>query len=357
MMKIILIGLRKESNLGDVIINDCTEYLIKKIFDQWSFLDYDLITVDMAEEDYSMIPQSDLIIFSGGGLIKYKYQKCYHYINEILTIAEREGIPTIFNAVGVEGYDDSNINCIMLKNAINKFCVKQITVRDDINLLKEKYIHNNKIYIEKVADSAVWSCEVYQVQKDPFSFKIGLGVIREGIFISNGIDIGRDQLLDLWGSIITQLEENKMDWEIFTTGWPSDRKFAVNLMSYLGREADVESKVVALPETAEEVVRNIAKYKGVIAGRLHANIVAYSLGIPSVGLIWNEKCSFWGENIGFKNRYFRYNEFNGKSMVNALAKAIEEGYHEEYRELYKNTTYHSLEKFLGNFLKEYRREG
>lgn len=351
-MKILMVGLKNGENLGDVIINDSAVFLVKSILEELQYSDYEIETIDMTEEDYQVISTADLIIFTGGGIIKYKYQKFYHYIDEIIQIAEKREIPVIFNAVGVEGYDHSDENCVRLKNAINKSCVKQITVRDDIDLLRSNYIDNNSIYTEKVADSAVWASEVYKVHKKQETHKIGLGVVREGIFRSNGIDIGLEELLVLWRDIIVELEKEKMEWEIFTTGWPSDMKFAINLMKFLGRENEIKDKVRENISSAKELVQVISEYNGIIAGRLHANIVAYSLKISSVGLVWNEKCAFWGMNIRHPERYFRYNEFHGVNIVHECMKAIETGYHEEDRELYKKTSYNSLKRFLVEFINE-----
>jgi len=349
MTRILMIGLKNGENLGDVIINDCTVYLVRNILEELEYTDYEIISIDMMDEDYSIIDNADLVIFTGGGIIKYKYQKFYQYIDEITNLAKQKGVQVIFNAVGVEGYDENDDNCLRLRHAINRSCVKQITTRDDIDLLKERYIYNDNIFIQKVADSAVWTPEVYGIEKNDNNI-IGLGVIREGIFKSNGIDLGLSELLELWSSIIKELESHGEEWQIFTTGWPSDMKFAINLMKYIGRDAEIETKVVKRPIKAQELARTISNYKGIIAGRLHANIISYSLNIPSIGIVWNDKCTFWGNNIGFPERFFKHDNFNGKTIVDECMNAIKVGYHEEHRNSYKMTVYNSLKHFLKQFL-------
>jgi len=348
MTKILMIGLKNGENLGDVIINDCTVYLVRNILEELDYTDYEIISIDMMDGDYSLIENMDLVIFTGGGIIKYKYQKFYRYIDEITNLAQQKGVPVIFNAVGVEGFDENNDNCMRLRHAINRACVKQITTRDDIDLLREKYIYNN-ICTQKVADSAVWTPEVYGIKKNDNNI-IGLGVIREGIFKSNGIDLGLSELLELWSSIIQELELQGEKWQIFTTGWPSDMKFAINLMKYIGREAEIETKVVKRPIKAQELVSTISNYKCIIAGRLHANIISYSLNIPSIGIVWNDKCTFWGNNIGFPARFFKHDNFDGKLIVNECLNAIKVGYHAEHRNSYRMTVYNSLKQYLKRFL-------
>lgn len=351
MLKILLVGLNTNKNIGDVIISDCTRYLIEKVLRKLKVKEFSITSMDMTLEEYSLIEKSDLIIFAGGGIIKYKYQKFFYYIDRIISIAEKAKVPVIFNGVGVEGFDQDDKNCIVLKKAINNSWVKQITVRDDIELLKRKYITNNNIHLEKVADSAVWTSDVFNIHKKVDARMIGLGMLREGIFRSNSIDIGLEELLIFWSKVIEELESRHIQWQIFTNGWPSDMKFALNLMKYLKREDEIEEKVVPEPQNSKDLIETIANYKGIIAGRLHANIVAYSLKIPSIGLVWNDKCRFWGKNIGYSERYFHYNELDGSKIVNGLLKAIEVGYNEEAREGYKMTTFNSLYYFMEGFIK------
>lgn len=351
MLKILLVDLNTNKNIGDVIISDCTRYLIEKVLRELKVNEFNITSIDMTLEEYSLIEESDLIIFAGGGIIKYKYQKFYYYIDQIIKIAEKAKVPVIFNGVGVEGFDQNDENCIVLQKAINNPWVKQITVRDDIELLQRKYIKNNNIHLERIADPAVWTSDVFNIHRKEDTRIIGLGMLREGIFRSNGIDIGLEELLVLWSDIIKELETKNISWQIFTNGWPSDMKFALNLMKYLKREDEIDEKIAAEPQNSKELIETIANYKGIIAGRLHANIVAYSLKIPSVGIVWNDKCAFWGKNIGYPERYFHYNELDGSKMVDICLKAIEEGYNEEAREGYKMTTYTSMYSFMKNFIK------
>ncbi|MBE5963203.1 MAG: polysaccharide pyruvyl transferase family protein [Lachnospiraceae bacterium] len=349
MFKVLIIGLKNGKNLGDVVISECTEFLVKKIAKELQISDLECKSIDMTEEDYSDISDYNLVIMAGGGIIKFKYQEFYRYIDKITSIADEAGVPVIFNAVGVEGFDQEDERCKILRRAINRACVRQITTRDDIQLLDQNYILNTDIRTEKVADSAVWTGDRYKIKKNRESNITGLGVVREGIFRSNGIDIGLEEQLQLWEGIIRELEEKGEDWRIFTTGWPSDMKFAINLMNYLGRQDEIKKRVIKEPETPEELIGILSEFKGVIAGRLHANIISYALKIPAIGLVWNEKCALWGETIGYPQRYFRHYDFDAVAMVEQYERALEEGYKEEEREAYKATTYESLREIIREF--------
>ncbi|MDD7402617.1 MAG: polysaccharide pyruvyl transferase family protein [Butyribacter sp.] len=344
MKKILLLGLEKNTNLGDGVIADCTRYLTEKITKECGIV-CQIDSLDMMEDAYDSIPDYDVLIFVGGGIIKYKYQEFYEYIDKITEIADAHNIPVLFNAVGVEGYDASNPKCMQLKKAINRSCVKSITVRDDYDTLRDCYMENPAIVTKKVADPTVWTGTVFRKSKKD-SDVIGLGVIREGIFESNGIDIEREKIFALWSGIITQLEKEGKKWKIFTNGWSSDMKFARNLMKYMGREEEIDKMVIKVPEKNEELVETISNFQGVIAGRLHANIISYSLGIPSVGIVWNDKCRLWGETISYPERFFATDAFDAEKIVKQCLQAIAQGYEKTDRDAFANTVYVSLKEAL-----------
>lgn len=348
MKKVLLIGLGKNTNLGDGVIECCTKYLLRKAFSELN-VKCIIDSMDIIEDDYACIINYDILVFAGGGIIKYRYQSFYDYISKIIGIADKYHIPVIFNAVGVEGYDENDERCIQLKNAVNCSCVKGITVRDDINILKNKYITNERIYIKKVSDPAVWASTVYKKRKKETEL-IGLGVIREGIFESNGIKIERENIFKLWKNIIEELDKRKQKWKIFTNGWSSDMKFAINLMKFMGREKEIDELVIPVPKTTDDLVDIISGFKGVIAGRLHANIISYSLDIPSIGIVWNEKCVFWGKAIGYPERFFCVNEFYPEQITDQCFKAVSEGYQRVDRQYFANTNYIELKKMLKNLI-------
>lgn len=337
-----------DGNLGDAVIADCTKYILEKILNRMNVL-YEIAIFEYMKNSINKVNGYDLIIFSGDGIIKFKYQKFYEKISELIEVANRKNIPVIFNAIGVEGFDENDEKCLMLKNAINLPCVKAISTRDDIQTLKDRYIVNSQIRVNKVADSATWAEHVYNIKEKRTDY-VGLGVIREGVFESNGINIERQQIFELWKNIISELEKRNIKWKIFTNGWSSDMKFAINLMKYLKREDEIERLVIKEPTTAKELVTTISKFKGIVASRLHANIISYALDIPTVGIIWNDKCKFWAKNIGYPERFFDIHNFDADKIVTELEKAVNEGYIKIDKDKYMRTIYDELEIVTQNIL-------
>jgi len=349
MGRIVIIGLQRNTNLGDPVIADCTSYLVKKALMELN-LDYQVDCLDMMEDSYETLSSYDFIVFAGGGIIKYRYQKFYQYIDEITKIAQANDIPVIMVGVGVEGYDQQDEKCQILKKALNRKCVKSITTRDDIECLNSSYIERDDLKGRHVADPAVFSSDIYGIAKNKESKVVGLGVVREGIFRSNGIDIGREELFELWSGIIEELEKRCIDWKIFTNGWSSDMKFAINLMKFLKREEEMDEKVIPVPENAPQLVNKIANFKGVIAGRLHANIISYSLDIPAIQIVWNDKLKMWSETIGYPEDSFEVSRWDSKAIVEQLLDSMNEGYRRIDMEEFKKNLYLEIKDTLASYL-------
>ena len=339
-------------NLGDGVIADCTKYLIKKAVPFKYKKSYSLYPYNIYSEDYEIIKYADLIIFVGGGIIKYKYEKFHIYIRNILYQAQQYHIPVLFNAVGVEGYDEQDEKCQKLKEALNFECVKAITVRDDLEKLKHNYIFNDNIVLKSVYDPAVWLKENYRIKRYKMADKIGLGIVRHRIFYDNGIaNIDKDFLLDFWKGIIMLCEKHGIKWQIFTNGLKSDEEFAVEVLEYAGYENEIDKYKAHRLNEASELVGLISGYKAIIASRLHANIIAYALGIPSVAPVWNEKLIFWGKKIGHEERFIIADELNPENVFNTLMNALNKKVNKiPFYE--KRTGLHEIRKFIkryGNF--------
>ena len=318
-IKIILVCL-SNNNLGDTVIADSTEYLINKALgikrNKFEIFRYSIFSNDIAQIKYA-----DAVIFAGGGLIKYQVENFFTSIIEILNEAQKHNIPVFFNSVGVENYDDTDERCLSLKQAVNQNCVKAISIRDDIDTFNKYYLTNKNISVNAVFDPAIWTEKVYKkhIEKNKTGY-VGLGVAREGIFIDYGGNIDKQFLLDYWKNTALLLENKGYKWKIFTNGAYSDELFAKELLEYIGH-----GEILPRPLVSTELVKNISYFDALIATRMHSNIIAYSLGLPSVGLVWNDKLKMWGEKTGHPERFILPENLNSEYTVCALEKAIKEG--------------------------------
>lgn len=280
----------------------------------------------MYVDDIYFIKNADLIIFAGGGLVKYKREKFYLFIPKIIEIAEENNIPVFINGTGVEGYDADDERCIAIANALNSSCVKRITVRDDLDTLKNMYITTKKDWIEKVLDPAAFASETYDCRTSGDSDVIGLGICRSNLFIDYGHDkISEEFMQNFWINTIKEIEKLGYKWQFFCNGLYDDYSFGLKILENMNIRENIDKYLLRRPTEGRELANIISGYKAIIAPRLHTNIIAYSVGVPSVGLVWNDKLKYWGENIGYPERFVETDNITPQHVVKLMCTAIHEG--------------------------------
>lgn len=324
-IKILLVEIVNR-NLGDNVIADNAEYILMKVLPRYIKQEYTVYRYNIYSEDYILLQKADLIIFAGGGLIKYKQESFYYYTSEILRVAEEHQIPVYFNCIGVEGYEEEDERCQQLKSSLNYSCVKGISVRDDVETLKKCYLQKGGIHITKGIDPAVLSSKVYGVIKESGSRVIGLGIIRDQIFIDYGIEgIDKESELNLWCDLIVEIEKQGYEWQLFTNGLAQDHKFAMEVLEVAGKAEEAEKYFAKRPASTKDLVDIISRYAGIVAGRMHSNIIAYALKVPGIALVWNNKLLFWGKRIGYQERFIQPWQFEASSIVDTLLRGMKKG--------------------------------
>lgn len=372
-------GLLSETNLGDIVIIESTEGLYKEAlngkgdfefkrlnlqFGKVSFLsrvirkikrlaaeklklNENRLEVERLKKYYKQqLGSAELIVLVGGGLIKYKYQGVFLYLTALIEVAEELSIPLVINAAGVEGYSETDPRCQLLKESLNKNIVKIITTRDDLETLSKKYMYeNSKIHTDKVSDSAVYSNEVYKIKKQE-SYTYGIGLVRGGIFLDNERHLMSEEVAEFYAELILEMEGRGLNYQLFTNGFSADSE----LLPIIERKLNRTHLNILEPKQDDELIRIISKFTTVIAARLHANIISYSLNVPSIGLVWNDKLGLFGDDIGYPERFFEYNQLDAKKIVNAAVLANQEGYEQQRWNKYKLTAKSNIDAIVNKWL-------
>ncbi|WP_400162318.1 polysaccharide pyruvyl transferase family protein [Brevibacillus sp. TJ4] len=387
--RVALVGLNNFNNIGDQIISETTEYLVRQcgiegiepyfvdmnpydsycrehlkvpfyasnLIAKWKgplstlpngetlgyWVEYTAARVRLFNYFQACLKDADAILFSGGAFIKYKTQGLNFLVDLITEIADDRNIPVMMSAMGVEGYSEENINCQKLKAAINRSCVKRITVRDDFALLRDKYMTNTDIVIRPVGDPAFWIPECYQITREPQEM-VGLGVIRSDNFRRYGVDFSESDVMRLYQDIIHNLEQSGIEWRLFSNGLTSDYRFGVELLESLGYAP--EEKFVPRPQSSAELLHTLKQFKAVIAARLHACISAYALDIPTIGLVWNDKLTQFGRMFIKEDFFPPVNQLTGEIVVAKLKEAMEFTYDRNKRQEWREATRAELHSFL-----------
>ncbi len=325
-------------NLGDSILADNDCFLMKMAMGHRKC---DLLRYSISSRDFSQVKFVDAVVFAGG-IIKCTNENFWQYMPEIINEAQKYNVPVFLSAIGVEKFYPDDERSVALREAINMPCVKGISVRDDIKTLERDYLYNKNIKTYSVFDPAVWCKDTYKKHLDLKSNKqecVGLGITREKLFADYGNpQIDKQFQLDFWKGIIAELDKRNVKWKVFTNGDTYDEIFAKEVLAYVGHGEKLNA-----PLDAETLVKDIAEFSSVIAGRMHSNIVSYALSIPSIGFVWNQKLRFWGEKIGYSERFIECDNLTVENVISAWDKARHEGC--ELKQEYKDSVYMALKDF------------
>ena len=323
---ILLLTHLTSDNIGDQLIEICDRSLISVVMKNLGFRETEYKINSQKTEHNSIaenIANADVVLFGGSPVFNYGYQNFYKNTASIIKIAEDLQKPVVFSGIGVENYDENNSKCQLLKKELNLPCVKQITTRDGIVDLKK---FTDKIPTALVSDPVVFCSTVFKnfLNNDqPKNKTIGLFVARRDLCTDNNIKFGPLEQYKLWLKIVKLLKKNGYDYRFLSTGHFSDEAF-MTLMHGSGKFK--KDKFVLCMNTPEQLIQEIQKCSAIIAFRLHANIIAYSLDIPSIGLIWNKKIPMFYDNIKYPERAVRVdNDKAADTIFSALEKAIAQG--------------------------------
>ncbi len=327
-------------NFGDEVIGANNDFLLRKAIGSRPC---DILHYSISSRDIGQLKYVDAVVFAGG-ILKATNEKFWIYIPELIQEAQKLGVPVFLNGIGVEPAIPGDERSEALKEAVNLPVVKGISVRDDLDLLKSDYMVDPDIPLYRVTDSAVWSRWAYGIKVDKAlkqsRRQIGVGIVRERLFADYGHpEMTRDKQIAFWTGVVRELEQKGLPWVLFTNGDRNDELFADEILETVGH-----GEKLPTPRNADELVARISRMRGVIAGRMHSNIIAYALGVPSVGFVWNRKLRFWSERIGCPERFFSVEEMDPQRMVEVLEETLDRSMRVPLR--IRMPSYRAVRKFV-----------
>lgn len=296
-------------------------WLLKK----WPFntfsIFYRMRVVYLSYEMKELIAGADKAIIAGGGVIHYRFHDYCAGICAFILACQRGNIPLIINAVGIEGFDNNNLKCKMFAKYLNYPIIKLISTRDDINTLKKKYLDKrNCTPVFKIADPAIFCSRLFSI-KSQICGKIGVGVIRDTVFEDYKIDCKPDVLYKYYSELVLELERRGLEYEFFTNGLAKDLSVMSGVEKLLNRTFNV-----CVPHNVSELLFIISSYRGIITSRMHSCIVAYSYNRPAITINWNEKIPMWYNVIGKPDCCFDLYKLDPKAIINKFLELEESGY-------------------------------
>lgn len=362
--KVALLGLHLDDNYGDPCIAETVKYIYSKLIPtetDWLCIDLrKFCTLDnkhnisdfhykiikkisnyatrknrgwlgecvikyLARIFYRQLDGVNLGILAGGGTIHYRVHDYWIGISAFIKACDRRNIPVIINGVGVEDYDEHNPKCRVFSKYLQWKNVKAAITRDDLDGLKS-YFGQRNIYVTKAIDPVIFGADAFNMEPSHNREKFGIGIIRTNIFDDYKTSGDIETVVNYICGLTRELEKRGYKYDFISNGASCDDSMIPLIEKQLGRTITVRK-----PKSSSELVKMISTYKGLFTTRMHTGIIAYSLGIPVVGLIWLEKIYYWGQNIKSEKFFMWPKELSPEKSINLMEEALEQGYDENLR--------------------------
>ncbi len=263
----------------------------------------------------------DFIIIDGAGLLEYSYNEYQWPLLLISEYAEKHNLNVVYNAIGRAGaFDERDFGSKLLKRALQSPAVKSISARDNPEAVQA--CAGGKHEVKLLADAAFWMKEAYQIPDNPDRKKIGIGIIRGNSLQGYGVDFGARDWINLFSKIAYQLQKRGYEYEFFTNGLPADTVLGRKILKKLKLPSEY---LVTRPVDDGPLVETINGYQGIITCRMHSSIAAFTMGVPSVILSWNDKVEKLMEIIGYPDRAIKQDQFDAVYIVDKLEQSLAEG--------------------------------
>ena len=167
-----------------------------------------------------------------------------------------------------------------------------------------------------------------------------------------GYDFDANDWVELFVNIAKLLEAKGYQYEFFTNGLNVDILLGKKILKAMNLP---DEYLVERPDDAEVLCDTINGYKGIITCRMHSSIAAFTMGIPSVILSWNDKVEKLMAIIGYEERAIKFVDFDAEYVVERFETALREGVSKEKIDVMKAKAKESVDDYADLIFSEITR--
>ncbi|WP_179228542.1 polysaccharide pyruvyl transferase family protein [Leptolyngbya ohadii] len=235
------------------------------------------------------LDQAVALVFGGGNILADNQFNFPLKIYGVAECAQKMRIPVLYYGCGVN-LKWSSIATRLFRQAFQQ--TSYLSLRDNESLQRiTQRAPNLPCKPSVVWDVAINCAEAYGIDRCSKARMIGLGICSAAVLSRHTpaqADFFQNELISFWVNIAEALTAKSIPFQLFTNGAKEDEQFAAQVIERMVAQGLPVPPLVC-PKTALELVQDISQFRAVIAFRLHACIIAHSLGIPTVGLKWDTK--------------------------------------------------------------------
>ncbi|QQR68676.1 MAG: polysaccharide pyruvyl transferase family protein [Alphaproteobacteria bacterium] len=271
-----------------------------------------------------MIKPGDRVIIGGGNLLCDMHLNFPMKLAALDAVAHRKGAATALHAVGVSARWSRLAHCLFAR-VVGRAQAVRLSVRDEES--RQHLVHHlnlTEAQVDLARDPGFLAAQVYT---RPTEIMGGVGINladpRElKFYTKSGQDTGFvvAEHLACWREIISRLIHQERRVVVFTNGAREDHEWLNEVVVSLGEHLAGSPYLTIMPRasTPAELVQQISGLDVLIAHRLHAHIVAYAMGIPAVGLLWDTKLESFFKLVDMPQRLIAPEKFGVEEIWRIL---------------------------------------
>jgi polysaccharide pyruvyl transferase WcaK-like protein len=219
--------------------------------------------------------------------------------------AKKLEIPVVIHSVGV-GKKWTWLGLKLVRSALICKNIKSIVVRDRVSKVRFASLFPRVATPVLVGpDPALMAGRVYELDQSERS-GVGVGVIARATIArhTNGHALAEANARMLWVELCKNIINRGKTVRIFCNGALEDWKEALAVFREVSMDESCREKVMMVdrPVSAVELVNSLNACEIVIAARLHANVVATAVGVPSIGISWDDKVDAFFSDLNIERR-------------------------------------------------------
>ncbi|MEN3794743.1 polysaccharide pyruvyl transferase family protein [Fulvimarina sp. MAC3] len=241
----------------------------------------------------------DGVVIGGGNLFSDMDLNFPTKLSLALGEAAERDLPVVVYGVGcAEHWSEAGLK--MVRSALLRADLRGVFVRDEASRLNWNRLFASETVVEAevVRDPGLLASEVFMCPKPLMPGKrVGLCIMSDlAIRYHCDVELSPGELADWYVSVAEAIVKDGGSITVFTNGSPEDKAMLIAIADRLVHAA--HSVTFADPDTPADLCRTISGLDALIAFRMHAIILAYSYGVPSLALRWDTKLDAFMDSVG-----------------------------------------------------------